>query len=294
VSRDINGMDVVVSRLPDISRELVGVDSHAPAPAAPQQAQPPQQPQSPAAAPPAAAAPPVLAPADEMAQKNKNRFGIRIGFNAFIGETWWYWDTAGHTRFDSALNKSFDTIISQPVMLPNLKLIIPCGPLLSLEIGGGYAFWGQHFAFQADPSSGMLANQVDFSNSYLALELGLNFVERWYPFKLNVGLAGGYNFFSSTNKFEYRTTDGVTTSDTTYDFKPLDLTSQGISFGGRVGVEIMAGSHIGFNFDFLPRYCVFMTKLEDKDPATGLVTAAYNYKIQTPWIGVGTGLNIYF
>jgi hypothetical protein len=79
----------------------------------------------------------------------------------------------------------------------------------------------------------------------------------------------------------------------TYRVDKLDLSSGGVSIGGRAGVEIMAGAHAGFNIDFIGRYLVFNETYDEKDPS-GRVLQSFDLKVVTPALGVGGGLNIYF
>jgi hypothetical protein len=284
VSRDINGMEVVVSNLPGISKELVGL-----APITQTQSQPtlsprretpkPQAPAPAAAQPQAQPAKPVveqavIGPDQERKDKNKNRFGLRIGANAFFGPTWWYaTGDNGGTDTTLNLNEAYDTITSWSVITPGLKLIIPVGPFLTLDMGGSFAYWNQHFA-----DTGAL-NYINISNRVFNIDGGINFVQRWYPVKLNLGFIIGFSFYRSKKSI---TDIFFATMD---DF-PVGNSSH-LYLGGRGGIELLAGKHVGFNFDFLYRYVYFTYK-------TTFQSVPVEMKIKPPSLGAGLGLNIYF
>jgi curli biogenesis system outer membrane secretion channel CsgG len=291
VSRDINGMEVVVSNLPGISQELVGLkpitkSSSAPAPAPAPKPAPVAEPQPPATPAPATEAQPVkpvieqaavLGPDQEKKNNNKNRFGIRISANAFFGPTWWDMTGPGSSPLIDttiSLNEGFDTIVSRPVITPGLKLVLPLGPFLALDMGGSFALWSQHFA-----GSGS-GNYINIQNHVINIDGGLNFVQRWFPVKLNLGFLIGYSFFGSNKK-------SLSNLLSTYgDFFPFGKSAH-LYLGGRGGIELLAGPHVGFSFDFVYRYLYFKYSYYYNSETLDI-------KVKLPSLGAGIGINFYF
>jgi len=64
-----------------------------------------------------------------------------------------------------------------------------------------------------------------------------------------------------------------------------------VSFGPRVGVEIIGGSHFGFSLDFLYRYSLAKSNISFE-----IFSESVNmkYKFHLPGVGLGAGVNFYF
>jgi curli biogenesis system outer membrane secretion channel CsgG len=237
---------------------------------------------------------------NEKALKNKNRFGIRLGTNIFGSKvkriynytkydtSYYYsdvvlWDTT--VDYDELSAK--DTITRSPAVNYFVKGIIKAGPFMTIEIGGG-------FSYQSTEYKSYNLKEVHDLYIYSLPDIGVNFVKRWYPLKLNIGIFGDFNILYYTQDYYSRLSE----------FEPFkkDTTFSYIGFNGgvgaRAGAEIMAGKHVGFNVDFVFYNSEFTTleKRFERYDSMGNLTLKIDesWVLTMPKIAVGLGVNFYF
>lgn len=300
VSVDIKGdLDEVVAKLPGVASQLVA--SEAPAqteqPAALEKKAEPKKPVETVSEkkeePVQAKAPEV---ADERAEKNKNRFGIRVGMNLFganitrIYHLKEYDPSTGDLIGDTTYNfdeNSAATITRTPLINYYLKGVLKAGRYITIDIGGGYS--GEQTTYDWD-----LTRRVHSADIYSLPSLGVNFTKRWYPLKINVGLMADFNILDYSIVYYSRdyTTDPFT-RDTSLSYVTFNA-----GFGFRTGLEIMAGRHVGFNVDFVYYYSHFdtFTQHVDDTDASGTITASSDrqWSLTMPPIALGLGVSVYF
>ena len=236
---------------------------------------------------------------DEKIEKNKNRAGVRVAFNIFgnglyakqifdsydlyglkTGSTSYTYKDSGITKISAFIN-------------PQVKFIIKAGPFITIDIGPSYTYGSieRNYSY-ADPANGS-SEIITYGNyiNVLGFAFGVNYVKRWYPIKLNVGLMvdGNYlfNMESSTTTYSSLYTSNVT------DDTAAVHNSFNISYGVRAGVEIMAGKHVGFNVDFIGRYSEFTTIEDQTINSDGTYYKDY-FQYILPIFGVSFGVNFYY
>jgi len=236
---------------------------------------------------------------DERKERNKNRFGISFGMRIFgpdltrmyhlieYDPTQSYDVVTQDTTYD--FDKNSTATITRTLLLNYyLKGTIKAGPFITIDIGGAYSREQTDYVWPQDIKRTHTAEVYSFPT------LGLNFVKRWYPFKLNVGLLADLNILSYTiDYYSWDTNNESFYKDTTLNYVTLDG-----GFGLRAGGEIMAGKHVGFNFDFVYYFSQFQTfsqRYEGTD-STGTTTSRSDrqWTITMPPIALGLGVNFYF
>jgi TolB-like protein len=296
VSKDIKGsIEDVVGELGSIAEELVG------GPAAPAVAEkkaeekPAEQPKSETNSEPAVKEEkPVIAAepmSDDRAEKNKNRAGIRVAFNLFgtglelkMHET--YTDMYGNTQSGtfSVDDSNFTSVSRTPFINPQLKFVIKAGPFIDIDVGPSWTYGNIEY-HRDSPFQDTTRTWNDNFNVF-GVALGVNFVKRWYPFKLNVGIMVDFNYLNYMDEYSYD--DFSTSFDTTFMYHAFN-----VSAGLRVGGEILLGKHIGLNMDFVYRYSYFETLSETETSPDGS-TDDITYQITLPAFAFGIGFNFYY
>jgi hypothetical protein len=307
VSVDIKGsIEEVVGALPGIASQLVGP---AAAPAAQARAIEKRTEEKPVEKvkeekpqaeekkeePAAASAPEV---SDERMEKNKNRFGVRLGMNIFgvrpkrifhyaDYDTNYFLYTTGDSSIDFDNNNSGMKITRSPLINYNVKFVLKAGPVITIDIGAGYSH-------QETDYEGTTLKQAHAANIFSFPSFGLNFVKRWYPLKLNVGLLADFNILNySVDYYSWDYNAASFVRDTTVGWLGLNG-----GFGARAGLEIMAGKHVGFNVDFVYYYSSFTTFTEtiESTNLSGYTTykSDWSWELTMPPIAVGLGVNFYF
>jgi TolB-like protein len=298
VSVDIKGdIEEVVSALPGIASQLVGPALPGQQPVAIEkkdqgghskdttvsEQKPPDEPKA------------VELPADEKLERNKNRAGIRLAFNIYgngivAKRHATYYDANDNNLSTSVYTYTDSDYTFSPLLNPQVKFFFKAGPFIDIDIGPNYSYE----AIESKPtvdSYGYSYSYGDYLNTF-GLAFGVNFVKRWYPVKMNIGLMVDFNYLLNMEEFK--------DSDPSYLGEADSMSfhnSVNISAGFRAGAEIMAGKHVGFNIDFLYQYCYYETMAEtDYDFPTGS-TASYSkwyLSYLLPSIGIGLGVNFYY
>jgi hypothetical protein len=315
VSQDISGgIEDVVRHLPQIAAKLVGSKSTAPPPApVVKQKEPEPEAQVKAEEP----EPPAVAPAPEPEQeqdgeevqysdkKNQNRSGVRFSFGYYPGDLRGrYYYNSDRNRYEKMTtwigDDEWEQYASQPgynnvfykksLLRVNVYFVIKTGGLLTIDVGPGLMVWNNHMGYDylfIDTSSSVTVTE-DFDWQFKAISpnvaFALNFVKRWYPLKMNVGVLADINF----NIIKYKRTDlydwytYTDEEDTKFNFNMRG------AFGARAGCEILGGEHFGFNVDFQARFFTLKTDIDFVD------TYDQKWKFTYPIFGVNTGINLYY
>jgi TolB-like protein len=240
--------------------------------------------------------------------RNKNRAGIGVMFDLY-GKTGIYdgsklvdtlrvynlfgddsqrWIAAGYTEE------------SKPTFGFGLRFIVRAGQVLTIDIGpsllsGGTTYKNQSLYYDTSVYEYYTSNStLSINYTVPSVRIGLNFVKRWFPVKMNLGLFANIALpitkFELQNEFTY---DIYSSNNKTSSDDGLDLDFK-VGFGTRTGVEIMAGSHVGFAFDFLFNFIQWKTKFVFGDLGTETQFADPEYKIIFPRFGFGMGINYYY
>ncbi len=321
VSKDISGgIEDVVKLLPSVARELV----EAAAPKKPVDApateviEPEKKEPEVVEAKPEVKEPEEKEPVPEVAEvesgkrsKNKNRSGVRISFNLFPGEipmevyddsTNKYEDVVDEEFFNSLKDEDeySSVFYNKSHFRLQVNFMIKAGEFLTIDIGpglmfckknGGYIFEDFYDIYYADYIDKEYKWRIIAPN----FSAGINFVKRFYPLKINVGFLLDFNlniFRYTWSHYEY----GYDASDQyySYDFDVDDIDfAINVSFGPRVGLEILAGKHFGFNVDFLYRYDKIEKEFTLEEKNSGLENDV-KWKYKMPGIGFGAGINFYY
>lgn len=241
--------------------------------------------------------------------RNKNRAGIGLMFDLY-GKTGIYdgdqlVDTLTvYNLFDNDSKRYIAagyTEEAEPTFGLGLRFIIRAGQVLTIDIGpsllsGGTSYKNESVYYNDSLSSYYTSNStLSISYTVPSIRVGLNFVKRWFPVKMNLGLFA--NVALPITKYELQ---NVFTYDTYYSWNNTTSTDDGldmdftIGFGTRTGVEIMAGSHVGFALDFLFNFIQWKTNFIFGDLGTETQFDDPEYTIICPRFGFGMGVNYYY
>jgi Uncharacterized protein involved in formation of curli polymers len=240
---------------------------------------------------------PVATYENEVSWKNNNRSGIRVSWNMLLGP---YSESDHYIDYDMYRYKTGDntypvddssfTSVTKP-HFSNLQLAftIKAGPFLTIDIGPGWA----SAQFQRTRELGYYIGDSLATWTYdlniFSFLTGINYVKRWYPFKLNVGLFFCGNYLSYVKHYVKTYDYGYyTKSDTTYYNQAFNF-----SYGLRMGMEYLIGKHLGINIDLEFCYSQFETQSETEYYSDG-TSADYSRIITIPPIGLGIGFNFYY
>ncbi len=273
VSVDVKGdIEEVVDHLSKIAVKITGDQKLAEAPPEPTVAAPlpepenetpPPQPVAEAPAPsPLEVAPEetdaVVKKAYETPDKNKNRSGVGFTFN-FFGEP------SHIITSDSLDSDDYEGIF---LINPNtgnfllvddvdyektaslfvdylIRFYIRAGKYINIEIGPHIMIGTETYVYSGANSDFF---EAEFFSSYYipGVHLGIDFVKRFYPLKINVGVFGNISIpiiYYSLDYSNYSTSDYFYEESTTPFMRLIP--------GFRTGAEILLGNHFGFSADFV-------------------------------------------
>jgi TolB-like protein len=319
VSVDVKGdIEDLVGKLPDIAEQLVS-DA--------QQGQPPQ-PQITASEPPIAEQKELPMPDTSISvvrtdtieekveekkpekvkvigknkDKNENRFGIsfvceiggpahHIVNDSITDEGVILFDPEGNPLYYTEDRYDYETT---PLFNLQVRFQIKAGPFLCLAIGPGFMFGAESFTLKPEYSDLFIDDQLDISYSVPMIHLGLSYVKRLYPIKINAG--GFINFampitsYSISIKEEYDVYNANVVADDDVD---VGLT---INPGLRAGVEFLIGSHFSVGIEGVWSYWPAreMKFNFDEFGDQGYDDPKIKQEIKFPSFKFGLNLNTYF
>jgi TolB-like protein len=284
VSRDLNGMDVVINNLSSIISELVGKDKPAPAP------QVEQAPIIPApvveaiiktavAPAPAVSTNNNVQPVKEQTAPKPMLAGIRIGASIIPGETKLNLDRSSNV----ALNDAFSSIQSWPVSTPSVKVFLIMAQYISFEAGIGYSIWNQEFTLH----NTNLNTDYNLTEKYkmFSIQAGFGGSIPVSNLRLNAGINLGYCFLSNTE--DSKITSLGQSADFSYYIVKANANTPLI--GAKAGVEIFAAQNFSINLDVIFQYVKFSSML-----AYSTSTFEEKLMVELPPAGAVLGMNFYF
>jgi hypothetical protein len=237
---------------------------------------------------------------DKWKERNKNRFGIRIGSNIFFDKLTRDYHLTSYSvpyrdsilldttyNFDDEEETAGSKIARGQLFNLFLKGIIKAGQYVTIEIGAGYSRQGTSY-------EGMYAKRVHTADVVSFPSLGVNFVKRFFPLKINAGIMADLDYLFYTVdwlKRDYSYESFV--NDTSFSYFAFN-----VGLGARTGLEIMAGPHVGFNLDFVYYFSRFTTVSQSY--TTYDINGVITYDTDKQWIlsmpsfALGLGINFYF
>ncbi len=256
----------------------------------------------------------------ERKNSNDNQSGIRINFCYFHGDI----EKRLYNRISGTYNKysPITEYYNSHSNLPNYNVLdeskflfrfqvaamIKAGRFISIDIGPSLTFFREVNGLEyTDPNDNSLYVDDEYKINIIGpcITFGVNFVKRFYPIKINVGVLGDVNFNIITCKQKltyiedywdyYEYTDRERSQDFQVNF----------SFGPRAGIEFFAGEQVSFNIDFLYRYYMLYSDINMKImalPATidfeyfdyTTLSLGSKWQFLLPGLGGGVGINFYF
>ncbi len=230
---------------------------------------------------------------DERKERNKNRAGVRLAFNLYgnglIAKTHvTHYDEYGNNTGTNVYTAPESLYTFSPVFNPQVKFFFKAGPFITIDVGPSYAYEAIESKNVEYDQYGNYYQYGDYLNVF-GLAVGVNFVKRWYPVKMNIGLMLDFN--GLLNMEEYKFTDPTYTGNP--DSTSLHY-SANASVGLRAGAEIMVGKHVGFNLDFLFQYSYFETEQQTYYSPDGTYYNKWFLSYLLPWFGIGFGVNYYY
>ncbi|MBN1758337.1 MAG: DUF2380 domain-containing protein [Chitinispirillaceae bacterium] len=272
VSVDIKGdIEEVVEHLPDIARNITGAETAVPPPELPppepakQEPEPEPQAKVEPPSPPEPEVTPeetddneneaVVKKAYETPEKNKNRSGVGFTFNFFgppvhhiYSDNYDYYDSiwvldpdVGDYVFINDENYEKDASLFIDYLI---RFYIRAGKYLNIEIGPHFTAGTETYTYTGSLS---YVESEFFSGYYIpGVHLGLDFVKRFHPLKINVGVFGNISFpliYYSIDYSDYLNNDYLYEECLTPFFRFIP--------GIRTGAEILFGDHFGFSADFV-------------------------------------------
>lgn len=234
----------------------------------------------------------------DTSDKNKNRSGVRISANYFFGtikvqfydttDTWV--DDVGKEDIEEMENdpNSSNALYRDYLLRLQINFMIKVGPFLAVDIGPGLMTAYQELDFLYLDSSSSLDQYQSWQIITPNISAGISFLRRFYPIKINAGLLVDINF----NIFRYKSEVFYKESNSSFAFMIDDVDfAMNVSFGPRVGIEILRGSHFGFSLDFLYRYYLIKNDFSFKFFGENV---NMKYRFRLPGVGIGAGVNFYF
>ncbi len=226
-------------------------------------------------------------PEDQQALRNKNRSGLQLSVNMFVGPMneashMIYYDYSGNKIDEEEIDlDSAITSFSHSAFL-NIQLLfaLKVGRMFSIDVGTGFVSGRSTYG-----PIGYLTVKNDLA--VFSFNTGFNFVKRWHPFKLNIGLTIDGNILT------YTMNEHVENPSTFYAMDS-SATWVGVngSLGLKIGGEYLMGEHIGLGADM--RFCRsrFETMAENHVDGNG------NYDVsritELPPIGLGVAFHYYY
>ena len=287
VSKDVKGsIEDVVGELGPIAAELVG-GSGSPQFVEKKTEEKPAEPEQPKPEAVVESQKTEATPSpDERAEKNKNRAGIRMALNISPGHPvvkshFTDYDSYGYVTTSQTETMNDSGLTFSPLINPQLKFFFKAGPFLTIDIGPSYTYGSIEWN-GPDESFGNYLNVFGFA-------MGINFVKRWYPIKMNIGFMVDLNYLLNMMEWKYNSFYATTGSSDSVAFHQ----SFNVSYGMRAGAEFMAGKHVGFNLDFLFQYSYFENMSERIDNSDGSYYEWYDTYL-LPMFGIGIGVNFYY
>jgi hypothetical protein len=142
---------------------------------------------------------------------------------------------------------------------PQIKFVIPAGRFVTIDIGPGIIMGTEKFLLAEE-----LFRSYYWVFKYIIPDIstGVNFVWRLFPLKVNAGLTVDF-LIPIVSK-----TDEITKAmaDTSYSiYRPEMGAYFDVTPGGRFGVEILAGSKVGFGVEMIIRPVSFVVDFERRD-----------------------------
>jgi hypothetical protein len=234
---------------------------------------------------------------NEDSWKNKNRSGLRVSWNILLGP---YSEKSHYINYNSYGSQisdntypiddsSFTSVDKSHFTNLQIAFSIKAGSFLTIDVGTGWTssqmkYTNEYGSYLVDS----VKTWTDDLNIF-SINTGINFVKRWYPFKLNIGLFLNGNFMNYTEHYVKSYNNGYyPAEDTTFYFPGFN-----VSYGLRTGMEYLIGKHIGINIDLDFCYSAFETVAETYYYSNG---SYYDYSriISIPPIGLGIGFNFYY
>jgi TolB-like protein len=329
VSRDINGgIEEVVVYLRGIAKELVTTGPAADATAVQTESEHPEVQQASQAEEPKVEEPEekpeVEQPAEEekpvesasagkdsRKEKNKNRFGIHLGFNLTPGEHYEYMRIKYYDEFglqdgyysgelgpdDSLYSYNYTDYTPTPGVGVDLKFMLKAGPILTVDIGFNLE-WANgismEWLYNDMYSTGTdTIVTLDHNTTIFGFTVGPTFVKRWHPIKMNIGVLVGFNYLKHTEVMEW-TEKSPIRGETSLDNSEMTTRAFAISGAARAGVEFLIGKHIGINADFMVRYLRSRSLLWAETSFESGRTREDKRVLQFPLFVPGVGVNFYF
>jgi hypothetical protein len=234
--------------------------------------------------------------------KNENRFGV--SFVMEIGAA------ARHYMDDSLVNgvaemdsnggikyyydeKIYDHI-KDPLVNLQVRFQIKAGPFLNIAIGPGYMFETESFTVKDSYKKPLEeVNRFDIKYDVPMIHLGLSFVKRLYPIKINAG--GFINFAIPITTYSYMISG---TNETGYFEESKQETAVALSWnpGLRGGIEFLIGAHIGIGTECTWSFwSPYETKFNyDELGLKSSTSPEYTQEIKFPPFKFGLNFNLYF
>ncbi|HEX2959548.1 MAG TPA: CsgG/HfaB family protein [Chitinispirillaceae bacterium] len=319
VSVDVKGeIEDLVNKLPYIANQLVSepetevaVQEQTPLPEQPSEPQEELKPEVPATTTVEAPVDPVektevkklvIKEIGKNKYKNENRFGVsfvmeiggapqhEISQDTITDDGVAVIDSAGHLRKYYSENQ-YD---HEQLSLINLQVRfqLKMGPFLNMAIAPGFMFSTETYSLKDAPDG--VVDQLKINYAVPMIHLGLAYVKRIYPIKIN---AGAFVNFTMPVTTYTNTIYGVDLYDNIIDDSRDDSDIDFILAPGlRAGTEFLMGAHFSFGAEGVWTYWPeYETKFNfDELGLEGFDTPDATQEIKFPPLKVGFNFNIYF
>jgi len=300
VSRDLNGLEVVVTNLGRISNDLFPSSST-------------NQNSSKSSSSMNSLASDVVSSSNQSYSSNNNsnsyssssgnrsngnsssvKIGIRAGSSVLFGSPDFVFN---NDTSSSSLKSSYPQYTCSPGIMPNINLKIAFGGantgegFFTILTGGlGIGFWQEHYTYNDEFINSYEADNETFDIVFatFSLNIGANFGIAFGAFHPSIGLQLGLTGMAADAK--YKQTDYYT-NETLDSYNPT-ITGNTFSIGLTAGFEYMINHNLGIDLNFM-----FLNS-EYKNATYTVTTSGttYTYKVNTqaPGVGIDFGLSYYF
>lgn len=230
---------------------------------------------------------------NDLSWKTKNRSGIRLVVNRLLGP----YNEQGHWIYNNTYGTKYSerkTALDSLYPETNVSGFVNMGVLFSIRAGQIFVIdIGPSFTYGDVSYRKGVSNAVTISNTLgiFSFHSGLNFVKRWYPFKMNIGILIEANYLNYAETFPVTDSYGFTSDSTIYSH------GFNFSFGLRTSGEYLIGKHFGINvdIDFIrSNYETLTESYDNYNNGTWIGTYDFSRIIDLPPILLGIGFNFYY
>jgi hypothetical protein len=270
ISRNLDGIDIIVNNLPAISDDLMNNESASR--------------NGNASGTPGRTKTQPFRPVKKAGSASTIKIGIRFSCD-YLSETTVLTLTSRTPAV--TLNKAFASVAGGPITMPKVDLVFLLNRFVSFEAGAGYGMWKQ--VFTADSAHQVYTLTENYGMTSITGSINLSIPVS--ALRLYTGVVFGYDFLNNTEKATI--TSGGKPAD--YAYYLVKAGAGGLSLGLKAGGEFMVSGNLGINLEGVLTSSSFSSAKLDFDPvSSGKTGVAEDLEISVKALGADLGITWYF